>query len=85
MTVLSFSAVFAGMGLGTELVGSAPALLVLGVFFGSALWWFILSTSAAWLGSRLASGRLRWINLIAGLVMLSFGVWQLEILIAKFL
>lgn len=44
MTILSFTAVFAGLGLGTATgdYGSA-ALLVLGVFSGSAAWWLILS------------------------------------------
>ena len=43
-TILSFIAVFAGAGLGQQAYGRPDALaLVLGVFFGSALWWLMLS------------------------------------------
>jgi threonine/homoserine/homoserine lactone efflux protein len=43
-TVLSFTAVFAGAGLGHAAHGTAEAgALVLGVFLGSAAWWLILS------------------------------------------
>jgi threonine/homoserine/homoserine lactone efflux protein len=43
-TVLSFTAVFAGAGLGQQAHGAAEACaLVLGVFLGSAAWWLILS------------------------------------------
>src|SRR6266516_6335969 len=44
LTILSFAAVFAGLGLGggtTDYAGAA--WLVLGVFLGSALWWLLLS------------------------------------------
>ena len=43
-TILSFVAVFAGLGLGAadNNYGSA-SLLVLGVFYGSALWWLLLT------------------------------------------
>ena len=79
MTILSFGAVFAGLGLGTELVGAGGAFsLVLGVFVGSALWWCFLSSSAAWLGSRLTPARLRRVNLLAGIIILVFAIWQLS-------
>ena len=43
-TILSFVAVFAGVGLGAAAPGAAAALaLVLGVFCGSAAWWLLLS------------------------------------------
>ena len=81
MTILSFSVVFAGVGLGTELAGSGAALsMVIGVFLGSALWWCILSSVAARLGARLTPKRLRWINVLAGISILVFATWQLSIL-----
>lgn len=78
MTILSFAAVFAGAGLGTEVAGRGAALsMVIGVFLGSALWWLILSGTAAWLGTRLTLVHLRLINLVAGALILLFATWQL--------
>jgi threonine/homoserine/homoserine lactone efflux protein len=46
MTILSFAAIFAGLGPRTGASGAEALLLVLGVFAGSALWWLILSRLA---------------------------------------
>src|SRR3972149_1732210 len=44
MTIFSFMAVFAGLGLGSESKNFQDAfLLVLGVFIGSGCWWLLLS------------------------------------------
>ena len=53
MTILSFVAIFAGIGLGSTIAdyGSA-ALLVFSVFAGSALWWLILSGSVSLLRKK---------------------------------
>jgi threonine/homoserine/homoserine lactone efflux protein len=41
MTILSFFAVFAGLGVASAGAGyPESAMLVMGVFLGSALWWF---------------------------------------------
>src|SRR5881396_291761 len=48
MTILSFAGVFAGLGFGggaTDYAGAA--LLVSGVFLGSALWWLLLSAGVS--------------------------------------
>jgi len=74
MTILSFAAVFAGLGLagaGGE-YGSAAAL-VAGVFFGSAVWWLLLSGGVSLFRSRFTPGALRWVNRISGLVIAGFG------------
>lgn len=77
-TILSFIAIFAGLGLGT---GSSAldgaVLLVLGVFTGSALWWVLLSGGVNVLRRRLDTGALVWVNRISGLVILGFGVLAL--------
>ena len=45
MTILSFIAIFAGLGLaGTQNNYGTAGVLVLGVFIGSGLWWFLLSS-----------------------------------------
>jgi threonine/homoserine/homoserine lactone efflux protein len=75
MTILSFAAVFAGLGAATSSGTFVPAaLLVAGVLLGSALWWFTLSGAVSFLSSRLEPVHLRWINRTAGLVILAFGV-----------
>src|SRR5262245_52340378 len=48
LTILSFAAIFAGLGAGAAGRGyGAAALLVAGVLLGSALWWVILSSGVA--------------------------------------
>jgi threonine/homoserine/homoserine lactone efflux protein len=78
MTILSFAAVFAGIGLGSTLVdyGSA-ALLVFSVFAGSALWWLILSGSVSLLRKKVTPRVLRWINMVSGAIIMGFGVFAL--------
>ncbi len=77
MTILSFAAIFAGLGLGAARDYASAALLVAGVFTGSALWWFILSGIAASVRTRVATPQLRWITRAAGILILAFGVLAL--------
>jgi threonine/homoserine/homoserine lactone efflux protein len=73
-TILSFAAIFAGLGLGAGAGdrGSA-ALMVAGVFFGSALWWLILSGVVGFARRAVTPARLRWINRVSGALLLGFG------------
>jgi threonine/homoserine/homoserine lactone efflux protein len=74
-TILSFAAVFAGLGLGETRGGYALAsALVAGVFSGSALWWLVLSTGVSLLRSKLGLVALRRINRASGTIILAFGV-----------
>ena len=78
MTIVSFAAVFAGLGLGSAPESRASAaLLVFGVFSGSMLWWLFLSGSVHMLRSRFDHGRLVWVNRLSGLVVAAFGVASL--------
>lgn len=78
LTILSFVGLFAGTGALTSTPGSLSAFaLVLGVFLGSAAWWFTLSLCAAALGTRLRSGGLRVLNLLSGASLAVFGLYQL--------
>jgi len=76
MTILSFGAVFAGLGLASTGGGdlSAAAALVCGVFVGSAAWWLILSCVVAAFRKRLYDGAWRWINRLTGVIFTVFGV-----------
>ncbi len=82
MTILSFAAVFAGLGLAAVKTNySSAAVLVSGVFSGSALWWFILSGGVALFRSRLKANGLLWINRASGALIAAFGVIALFSLI----
>jgi threonine/homoserine/homoserine lactone efflux protein len=72
MTILSFGAIFAGLGFVGDSAADA-ALLTLGVFFGSASWWVVLTAALGLFRGRMSLGLLRWINRISGAVLLVFG------------
>lgn len=74
-TILSFVAIFAGLGLaGAHTASGDTAALVLGVFCGSALWWLALSGGVGLFRSRIGPRALRWINRVSGAIILGFGV-----------
>jgi threonine/homoserine/homoserine lactone efflux protein len=73
-TILSFVAVFAGLGIAGAGSWREATVLVAGVFLGSALWWLMLSGAVAALRSRVDLRALRWINRVSGLVLLAFGI-----------
>jgi threonine/homoserine/homoserine lactone efflux protein len=83
MTILSFVAVFAALGLGTTHPEPlAAAVLVLGVFVGSAIWWLTLSSGVSVFRSRFDEARLRWVNRISGGVITAFGAAAILTLLA---
>jgi threonine/homoserine/homoserine lactone efflux protein len=72
MTILSFVAIFAGLGAASSSGGGV--WVVAGVFSGSALWWIVLSlTTGALRGWLIGSSRLQWVNWISGAILLSYG------------
>jgi predicted secreted hydrolase/threonine/homoserine/homoserine lactone efflux protein len=78
MTILSFVAIFAGLGIADTGGDYGSALiLVLGVFTGSGLWWFLLSGIASVLRTRFDARALRWVNRISGAIILAFGATAL--------
>jgi threonine/homoserine/homoserine lactone efflux protein len=75
MTIFSFAAVFAGLGLeGTGGGYTLASVLVAGVFGGSALWWLLLSMGVGLVRLNLDPVALRWINRGSGALILGFGV-----------
>jgi threonine/homoserine/homoserine lactone efflux protein len=78
LTILSFAAIYAGLGLATN-TGSylSAVLVVLGVFLGSAGWWLLLSGIVSIFRSRITPRALRWINRISGIIILAFGLGML--------
>ena len=77
-TIFSFLAIFAGLGVASA-GGNylAAGILVLGVFLGSACWWFLLSGGVSLLRTKVGTRQLRWINWLSGLIILTFGVLAL--------
>lgn len=73
-TILSFTALFAGLGLATEPTLAAAASAVAGVFTGSLLWWAVLSGGVAALRQRIGQDARRWINRIAGGALIVFAI-----------
>jgi len=74
-TIISFTAIFAGLGLAsTDGNYFLAAVLVLGVFTGSALWWLTLSSVVGLFRSKLTPNRLRWVNRAAGVMLVILGV-----------
>lgn len=77
-TILSFAAVFAGLGLGTSPGDHLSAMfMVAGVFLGSALWWLILSGGVGFFRHALTPERLLWVNRVSGASLVLFGVLAL--------
>jgi threonine/homoserine/homoserine lactone efflux protein len=78
LTILTFAAIFAGIGVG-EINGAygSASLLVLGVFLGSALWWLVLSGGTGLVRTKLTPARLVWVNRVSRLVIATFGLLAL--------
>ena len=75
MTILSFVAIFAALGLGSATGSYASALiLVLGVFCGSALWWLLLSGGVGLFRNKFNARGLLWVNRISGAIITLFGI-----------
>ncbi|MCK5247620.1 LysE family transporter, partial [Candidatus Bipolaricaulota bacterium] len=78
MTIISFVAIFAGLGLaGAGGSYLSASVLVLGVFLGSALWWLILSGGFGMFRSKFNPAGLRWVNRVSGAVIAGLGLLAL--------
>ena len=75
MTILSFGAVFAGLGFNLVSDGLIEGLLlVMGVFIGSAIWWLLLALITGIVRTRLQTKYYLWVNKISGLILTSFAL-----------
>jgi len=73
MTILSFGALFAGLGVeGDDPAGSA--LITVGVFLGSCAWWVVLTTIVSAVRTRVTPRWIRRINIASGLAIGTFAV-----------
>lgn len=78
LTILSFAAIFAGIGVGSASKSFlSAAVVVLGVFSGSTLWWIILTGIISLLRKKMDAQWLLWINRISGAIITLFGIGAL--------
>ena len=85
ITILAFIGIFSGLGISMSTTGHPwnAGSLVLGVFLGSCSWWLCLSSGASWISGRLNPENLHRISLVAGGLIIGFGVWQIgQLLVA---
>ncbi|MFQ6774768.1 LysE family transporter [Cereibacter sphaeroides] len=76
-TILSFAAIFAGLGLAREADLASGATVVAGVFAGSMLWWILLAGGVALAQRHLPRAFATWVARASGALMLAFGLWAL--------
>ncbi|AMM93055.1 LysE family transporter [Peribacillus simplex] len=77
VTILSFIALFSGLGIANSDIDlMAKLILVLGVFLGSILWWLFLSIVVSLLKNRINAYSLIIINKTSGLILLLFSLWS---------
>jgi threonine/homoserine/homoserine lactone efflux protein len=75
LAVFLFIAAFAGIGMVTSKDSSLKSsLIILGVFIGATLWWSILTFLIDFFRKHFRLKQLWWINKIAGVLIIVFGV-----------
>lgn len=78
LTIISFSAIFAGLGLaGSGGSYLSAGVLVVGVFLGSALWWLILIGGIGIFREKFSRNEMRWVNRVSGAIIIGFGLLAL--------
>jgi threonine/homoserine/homoserine lactone efflux protein len=81
MTILSFAALFVGLGVtGGDALGAT--LLTLGVFAGSATWWVVLVGGLGVVRSRLTPAWMHRINVASGTLIAAFALVALASAVA---
>lgn len=82
MTILSFIAILAGLGLGTNTDYKHAITLIMGITLGSASWWLFLSAGTSFIfHKRISSFTMQMINGISGIIILTFGFLALKIIL----
>lgn len=66
-----------GLFFGFVLAAMVGPMGVAGVFLGSAAWWLVLVGGVSALRTRLSTRLLRGINVVSGVTILGFALWQL--------
>lgn len=82
MTILSFAAVFAALGLAVGASFLDATVLTLGVWAGSTLWWIVLTAIVTSLRERVSTGALVWVNRTSGAALVAFGIVAVAVALA---
>ena len=82
MTILSFAAVFAGVGLVAGSSFADAAVLTLTVWLGSGLWWVLLTSIVSWARERVSTRALLWVNRVSGAALVAFGAVAIAVALA---
>jgi threonine/homoserine/homoserine lactone efflux protein len=84
LTLLGMVGVVAAAGVGgARYTHFETVVLGGGIYLGSALWWLILCCIAGWLGRKLGNRTLHVLNMLAGVLITGFGLWQLGALLVR--
>lgn len=74
LTILVFLAIFTALGLGgTQATLVRAGILVLGVWFGSFLWWLALSLGIGTFRRSIEPRHLAWISRVSGIILFATG------------
>jgi len=86
-TLIGFAALFAGLGsiTGEDASFASAALIVAGVFAGSALWWLAITTLTGTFHRHIDAKAMRRINHVSGVIVMGFGLLVLADLVFGFL
>lgn len=74
LTIVSFTAIFAGLGLASDASNGGAAVVVIGIFIGSLSWWGVLSGAVALAHRRLPASFATWVARISGVILIAFGI-----------
>ena len=86
ITVLAFLGIFAAIGLGgTQATFGHAAILVLGVWSGSLLWWLMLSFGVGYFRHSIEPRHFAWISRGSGAILFLSGAALLATLITNYL
>ncbi len=77
VTLLAFAGLIATLGAAGLSGPASQLMLVVGVFIGSAAWWFALSGGASIFRQYMNGGFQRWANRVSSFVLLGFGLYAL--------
>jgi threonine/homoserine/homoserine lactone efflux protein len=86
-TLIGFAALFAGFGsiYGEEANFADAAAVVAGVFAGSTLWWFAITTLTGTFHRHIDAKAMRKINHVSGVIVSAFGLLVLSDIVFGFL
>lgn len=78
MTIISFAALFSGLGLASTAGPLESAAVVAGVITGSMLWWCVLSGGVAMVRHRLPESFTLWTSRLSGIALILFAMWAIS-------